>query len=110
MLLLLILSIRKKINIKVRQPLKKALIPVMNSVMKMQLEKVEDLICSEVNIKEIEYLAADNEFIHKRIKPNFVLLGKKLGAKMKAVSGALAKFTQQDIGKLGKGGQYPDYH
>ncbi len=100
----LILSIRKKINIKVRQPLKKALIPVMNSVMKMQLEKVEDLICSEVNIKEIEYLGADNEFIHKRIKPNFVLLGKKLGAKMKAVSGALAKFSQQDIGKLERDG------
>ncbi len=100
----LILSIRKKINIKVRQPLKKALIPVMNPGMKIQLEKVEDLICSEVNIKEIEYLGADNEFIHKRIKPNFVLLGKKLGAKMKAVSGALAKFSQQDIGKLERDG------
>jgi isoleucyl-tRNA synthetase len=98
----LILSIRKKINIKVRQPLKKALIPVMNPDMKMQLEKVGDLIRSEVNIKEIEYLAADNEFIHKRIKPNFVLLGKKLGPKMKAVSGALAKFTQQDIVRLEK--------
>ncbi|HEV3223947.1 MAG TPA: isoleucine--tRNA ligase [Puia sp.] len=98
----LILSIRKKINIKVRQPLKKALIPVLNPGMKMQLEKVEDLIRSEVNIKEIEYLAGDNEFIHKRIKPNFVLLGKKLGAKMKAVSAALAKFTQKDIGILEK--------
>ncbi|HXB29406.1 MAG TPA: isoleucine--tRNA ligase [Puia sp.] len=100
----LILSIRKKINIKVRQPLKKALIPVMNTGMKMQLEKVEDLICSEVNIKEIEYLGADNEFIHKRIKPNFVLLGKKLGAKMKAVTGALAKFSQQEIAKLERDG------
>ncbi len=70
----------------------------------MQFEKVEDLIRSEVNIKEIEYLAADNEFIHKKIKPNFVLLGKKLGPKMKAVSGALAKFTQQDIVKLEKEG------
>ncbi len=98
----LILSIRKKINIKVRQPLKKALIPVMNPGMKLQLERVEDLIRSEVNIKEIEYLEADNEFIHKRIKPNFILLGKKLGAKMKAVSAALTKFTQQDIARLEK--------
>ncbi len=101
----LILSLRKKINIKVRQPLKKALVPVLNPGMKAQLEKVDELIRSEVNIKEIEYLEANNEFIHKRIKPNFVLLGKKLGAKMKAVSGALAKFTQQDIHNLEKEGK-----
>ena len=101
----LILSLRKKINIKVRQPLKKVLIPVLNPGMKMQLEKVSELIRSEVNIKKIEFLEADNEFIHKKIKPNFVLLGKKLGTKMKAVSGALAKFTQQDIGKLEKEGK-----
>jgi isoleucyl-tRNA synthetase len=101
----LILSIRKKINIKVRQPLKKALIPVLNPVMKEQLEKVSELIRSEVNIKEIEYLAADNEFIHKKIKPNFVLLGKKLGAKMKLVTTALAKFNQNDITKLEKEGK-----
>jgi isoleucyl-tRNA synthetase len=98
----LILSIRKKINIKVRQPLKKALIPVMNTGMKLQLERVGDLIRSEVNIKEIEYLEPDNEFIHKRIRPNFILLGKKLGSKMKAVSAALTKFTQQDIARLEK--------
>jgi len=101
----LILSIRKKISIKVRQPLKKVLIPVLNTGMKTQLSRVEELICSEVNIKEIEYLEADNKFIHKKIKPNFVLLGKKLGAKMKAVTGALATFTQQQINKLEKEGR-----
>jgi len=101
----LILSIRKKINIKVRQPLKKVLIPILNPNMKLQLEKVADLIRSEVNIKEIEYLSADNQFIRKKIKPNFVLLGKKLGAKMKAVSSALASFTQPDISKLEKEGR-----
>ncbi len=101
----LILSIRKKINIKVRQPLKKVLIPILNPGMKVQLEKVGDLIRSEVNIKEIEYLSADNQFIRKKIKPNFVLLGKKLGAKMKIVSSALAAFTQQDINKLEKEGK-----
>jgi len=72
--------------------------------MKVQLKKVEELIRSEVNIKEIEYLEADNEFIHKKIKPNFVLLGKKLGPKMKALSQALAGFSQGDISNLEKTG------
>jgi isoleucyl-tRNA synthetase len=102
----LILSLRKKINIKVRQPLKKALIPVMNPGMKAQLSLVEELIRSEVNIKEIEYLEADNEFIHKKIKPNYIALGKKLGPKMKAVSNALSAFTQQDINRFEKEGKF----
>jgi isoleucyl-tRNA synthetase len=101
----LILSLRKKINIKVRQPLQKVMIPVFNPGMKAQLQKVEELIRSEVNIKEIEYLEANNEFIHKKIKPNFVLLGRKLGSKMKAVSLALSGFSQQEIGKLEKEGK-----
>jgi isoleucyl-tRNA synthetase len=102
----LILSLRKKVNIKVRQPLQKVLIPVLSSSMKEQLQKIEDLIKAEVNIKEIEYLNPDNTFISKKIKPNFVALGKKLGPKMKAVSAALAKFTQEDIARLEKEGQY----
>ncbi|RYY59066.1 MAG: isoleucine--tRNA ligase [Chitinophagaceae bacterium] len=102
----LILSLRKKVNIKVRQPLQRVLIPVMNDRMKPQLEKVEDLIKAEVNIKTIEFLAADNNFISKKIKPNFVTLGKKLGSKMKAVTAALAKFTQEDISRLEKEGEY----
>jgi len=102
----LILSLRKKVNIKVRQPLQKVLIPVMTASMKEQLQKVEDLIKAEVNVKEIEYLNPDNTFISKKIKPNFVALGKKLGAKMKAVSAALALFTQDDIALLEKEGQY----
>jgi isoleucyl-tRNA synthetase len=102
----LILSLRKKVNIKVRQPLQKVLIPVLSISMKEQLQKVEDLIKAEVNIKEIEYLDADNTFIRKKIKPNFVALGKKLGPKMKAVAAALAQFTQEDIALLEKDGQY----
>ena len=102
----LVLSLRKKQNIKVRQPLQKILIPVLNSSMKEQLLKVEDLIKAEVNIKEIEYINPDNTFISKKIKPNFVALGKKLGAKMKAVSAALAQFTQEQIAMLEKDGQY----
>ena len=102
----LILSLRKKQNIKVRQPLQKVLIPVLNASMKEQFQKVEDLVKAEVNIKEIEYLNPDNTFISKKIKPNFVALGKKLGPKMKAVSALLSQFTQDQIRRLEKDGQY----
>jgi isoleucyl-tRNA synthetase len=102
----LILSLRKKVNIKVRQPLQRVLIPVLNPEMKEQLEQVEDLIRAEVNVKEIQYLSATDGFIHKKIKPNFIALGKKLGARMKAVSGALAGFSQEAIAKIEKDGQY----
>ncbi|MCR6721844.1 MAG: DUF5915 domain-containing protein [Chitinophagaceae bacterium] len=74
--------------------------------MKEQLEKVEDLVKAEVNVKQIEYLEPNNSFIRKKIKPNFVALGKKLGAKMKAVSAALSTFTQEQIAKFEKEGQY----
>jgi isoleucyl-tRNA synthetase len=102
----LILSLRKKENIKVRQPLQKVLIPAMNLQMNKQLQMVEYLIKAEVNVKEVEYLDPDNTFIKKRIKPKFVALGKKLGPKMKAVTAALAQFTQDDIAKLEREGNY----
>jgi isoleucyl-tRNA synthetase len=102
----LILSIRKKVNIKVRQPLQRVLIPVLNPRMQEQLQKVEDLITSEVNVKKLEFLTETEGFINKKVKPNFIALGKKLGPKMKAVSTALAKFTQHDITVLEKDGQY----
>jgi isoleucyl-tRNA synthetase len=102
----LVLSLRKKVNIKVRQPLQKVLIPVFSASMKEQLQKVEDLVKAEVNVKEIEYLDADNTFIRKKIKPNFIALGKKLGPKMKAVTAALAAFTQEEIALLEKDGQF----
>jgi isoleucyl-tRNA synthetase len=102
----LILSLRKKANIKVRQPLQKVLIPVLTSGMEQQLQKVEDLIKAEVNIKEIEYLTETEGFIKKKIKPNFQSLGKKLGTKMKAVTQALSNFSQHDISLFEKEGRY----
>src|SRR6185503_7398955 len=102
----LILSLRKKQNIKVRQPLQKVLIPALNASMKEQLKKVEDLVKAEVNVKEIEYLNPDNTFISKKIKPNFVALGKKLGPKMKTVSNLLSQFNQDQIRLLEKDAQY----
>lgn len=102
----LILSLRKKVNIKVRQPLQKVLVPVLNPAMQQQLTKVEDLILSEVNVKEIQYLRDTEGFIKKKIKPNFQALGKKLGSKMKQVSNALAEFSQHDITLFEKEGRY----
>lgn len=101
----LVLSLRKKVNIKVRQPLQKILIPVLNPEMKAQLEKVADLIISEVNVKEIQYLTETEGIISKKAKPNFKVLGNKLGAKMKAVSAAVNKFTQHDIAEIEKAGK-----
>jgi isoleucyl-tRNA synthetase len=109
----LVLSLRKKvilangqIGIKVRQPLQKMLIPVLSPGMKEQLEKVADLIKNEVNVKEIQYLSDTEGFIKKKIKPNFVALGKKLGSKMKTVSNALLGFSQEDISLLEKEGSF----
>ena len=101
----LVLSLRKKVNIKVRQPLQRVLIPVLDPSMQEQLQRIEDLIKAEVNVKSIEYLNADNTFIKKKIKPNFIALGKKLGPKMKAVSAALSDFSQDQIALLEKEGQ-----
>lgn len=100
----LVLSLRKKTNLKVRQPLQKVLIPVTSPAMKQQFLRIEDLVKSEVNVKEIDYLEGDNDFIQKKIKPNYIALGKRLGPKMKAVAAALAQFTQADINKLEKEG------
>lgn len=101
----LVLSLRKKVNIKVRQPLQRILIPVMSDEMRQQIELVEALIKSEVNVKEIEYLSSqDSSFIRKKIKPNYVVLGKKLGPKMKAAAAAISALSQEDIAKLEKEG------
>jgi isoleucyl-tRNA synthetase len=77
----------------------------MNPAMQAQLEKVEDLIKAEVNIKEIQYISTDNDFIRKKVKPNFVLLGKKLGAKMKQVSGMITSLGQAEIRRLENAGE-----
>jgi isoleucyl-tRNA synthetase len=102
----LVLSLRKKANIRVRQPLQKVLIPVLNPYMEQQLQKVEELIKAEVNVKDIEYLTDTEGFIKKKIKPNFQALGKKLGPKMKAVSTALQNFSQHEISFFEKEGRY----
>ncbi len=98
----LVLSLRKKVNIKVRQPLGKVLIPILNAEMQHQIEKVSDLILSEVNVKQIQFLTDSEGFIKKKIKPNFKALGNRLGAKMKPVAAAIGVFSQEEISRLEK--------
>ncbi|ANI89490.1 isoleucine--tRNA ligase [Arachidicoccus ginsenosidimutans] len=100
----LILSLRKKENIIVRQPLQKVLIPVLNPEMQAQFEKVEDLIKSETNIKEVEYITDAHGIIHKKIKADFKALGKRLGGKMKKAAELINNFSQDDIAALEKDG------
>jgi len=91
------LSLRKKSNIRVRQPLAKIMLPVQNETFRQQVELVQDLICSELNIKGIEFLAPDNDILVKRIKPNFKTLGPRYGKIMKAISAQIQAFSQQQI-------------
>ncbi len=102
----LVLSIRKKVNIKVRQPLQKVMIPVFSDGMQTQLEKIADLIKAEVNVKEMVYITATEGVISKKIKANFKALGTRMGAKMKAVSAAIAAMGQSDIASLEKAGKF----
>jgi isoleucyl-tRNA synthetase len=98
----LVLSLRKKANIRVRQPLSKIMIPVANETMKEQIEKVSHLIKSEVNIKEIEFLSPDNNILVKNVKPNFKTLGKKYGKQMKQIQAYFANMSQDEIHQFEK--------
>ena len=93
----LVLSLRKKANIRVRQPLSKIMIPVANETMKAQLERISHLIMSEVNIKGIEFLAPDNNILVKNVKPNFKTLGRKYGKQMKQIQAYFAGMSQDEI-------------
>ena len=93
----LVLSLRKKANIRVRQPLSKIMIPVAGDTMKAQLEKVAPLIMSEVNIKGIEFLSPDNNILVKNVKPNFKTLGRKYGKQMKQIQTYFANMSQDEI-------------
>ncbi|WP_374951817.1 isoleucine--tRNA ligase [Mucilaginibacter sp.] len=96
----LVLSLRKKIEIPVRRPLSKILLPILDPNFKEQIEKVKELILSETNIKGIEYITDTAGFIKKKIKPNFKALGAKVGKDMKVVAEEIGKLTQDDIAKL----------
>ncbi len=100
----LVLSVRKKVNIKVRQPLQKILIPVLDPKQKGAIEQMEELILAEVNVKEINYITETEGVISKKLKPNFKLLGAKLGTKMKQASAVITALSQAQIMQLEKEG------
>lgn len=96
----LVLSLRKKEKIKVRQPLQKIMVPVLNDDFGLRLQKIQDLVLAEVNVKELQVLDAKNNLIVKKVKPNFKTLGPKLGGDMKALAQVVAGFGQAEITTL----------
>lgn len=103
----MVFSLRKKENVKVRQPLQKVLIPVLDSKTEEQISAVSELIKQEVNVKEIQLINAEeaSHLIVKQIKPNFKALGPKLGKDMKVVGGEIANFNAEQISTLEKEGK-----
>ena len=99
----LILSLRKKVSIKVRQPLQKVIIPIIGEGFEQKIKNIEVIIKSETNIKEVELVPANNNFIKKKAKANYKTLGKKLGAKMKWAAGEIQNFGDAEIEKVLEG-------
>jgi len=101
----LVLSIRQKEKIKVRQPLQKIMIPILDDQQRKDIEAVSNLVKSEVNVKEIEMLDDASGVLVKQIKPNFKVLGPKFGKDMKAIAAEVSKLGQEDIQKMEREGE-----
>ncbi|MDD3739014.1 MAG: isoleucine--tRNA ligase [Lentimicrobiaceae bacterium] len=96
----MVLSLRKRTNIRVRQPLSKIIIPTADKRLIQQIQKVEDIILNEVNVKEIEFLEESSKIVVKNIKPNFKTLGPKYGKLMKDIANTITNFGQSEIQKI----------
>ncbi|MFT4752820.1 MAG: isoleucyl-tRNA synthetase [Salibacteraceae bacterium] len=96
----MILSLRKRENLRVRQPLQKVMIPVSDERQRAQILAVSDLIKTETNLKEVAFMEEDSDILVKNIKPNFKTLGPKFGRHMKAIAGAVNGFTKEQIAIL----------
>jgi isoleucyl-tRNA synthetase len=101
----LILSLRKKEKIRVRQPLRRALLPILDESFIEEVESIKDLILAETNVKVLEYVRGTEGLVKKKIRPNFKSLGKRLGAHLKALGVQLDVFAQKDINLLEKTGK-----
>ena len=99
------LSLRRKSKLKVRQPLQKIMIPILNNSFQKKVEAVQDIILSEINVKEIEYLKDAEGIIVKNLKPDFRVMGKKYGKLVKNIAKELSGFTQDDISTFEKDGK-----
>nr|WP_321405974.1 isoleucine--tRNA ligase [uncultured Carboxylicivirga sp.] len=93
----MVLGLRRKVNLKVRQPLNKIMIPILDETFEHQLEAIKSLVLTEVNVKEMEFLRDASGVLVKKIKPNFKTLGPKYGKMMKAISGAINALGQEEI-------------
>lgn len=96
----MVLALRRKVNIKVRQPLQCIMVPVVDEEQKMHIEAVKDLIMSEVNVKEIKFVDGAAGVLVKKVKCDFKKLGPKFGKQMKAVAAAVAGMSQEAIAEL----------
>ena len=102
----MVLALRRKVNIKVRQPLQCIMVPVVDEEQKMHIEAVKDLIMNEVNVKEIKFVDGAAGVLVKKVKCDFKKLGPKFGKQMKAVAAAVAGMSQEAIAELEKNGKY----
>ncbi|HAN18866.1 MAG: isoleucine--tRNA ligase [Bacteroidetes bacterium GWC2_33_15] len=94
------LALRRKVNIRVRQPLSKMIIPILDKSLKDKFEAVRNLVLAEVNVKDVEYITDTTGILVKKIKPNFKELGPKYGKQMKEISQVVSQMTQADIMKF----------
>ena len=99
----MVLALRRKVNIKVRQPLAKMMIPAVDEAQRQHIEAVADLIKSEVNVKELQFVS-DSGFLVKKVKCNFRVMGKKFGKLMKGVAAKMGALSQEEIAELEKRG------
>jgi len=102
----MVLSLRKKVNIRVRQPLSKIMVPALDARFQKQIEAVKNLILSEVNVKSIEFITDASGILVKKIKPNFKTLGPKYGKMMKQIAAVITDFSNTDINKIEQDGVY----
>ena len=102
----MILALRRKVNIKVRQPLAKIMIPASDDTFREQVTNMQHLILNEVNVKELQFVTEDDGILKKRIKPNFKTLGPKYGKLMKGIAAEMAKMTTRDIAAFERDGVY----
>jgi isoleucyl-tRNA synthetase len=102
----MILGLRRKVSIKVRQPLAKIMIPVPDKLFRSRFEAVKDLVLTEVNVREVEYIDDTSSILVKRIKPDFRTLGPRYGKMMKEISNAISGLTQKDIASFESSGSH----
>ncbi len=103
----MVLALRRKVNIKVRQPLNKMMVPVLDNIFENQLEAIKNLVLTEVNVKEMVFLKDSTGVLVKKIKPNFKALGPKYSKLMKGISAVIAQMDQQAIAAFEQVGEYP---